>query len=384
MNKYKYRVVESIEEFRSLEDSWNQLAGENFFHQWAWNFRWWENFKDRGRLAIVLIIEQQPSCGPQMNSEGPNEKLVGIAPWYLSESMTQGTIVQNLTAGETCSDYQGLIVDSQHLEPVVDTLSDLICDLGEKTIFSGVDLFQVEGHRQQDPVINSLMLAVEEKGGQSSSYELGGTWRTRLDTDWEQFQKSIRSSFRRKTRKAGKRFATPEFEFSTTRDADELEKEWPQFVKLHQKRRHFLGEPGCFADPMFESFLKSASLDLAKENKARLNSVLKNSVPIAMTLEFLPENEVWMYQSGVDVDYLNLEPGHLVFTGSMMQAIQDGCQYFDFLRGDEPYKSKWNAVRHSVLTTKFVPNRLISKCRFQWWNTKKHVKNWTKKVIGSK
>jgi len=384
MKTYRYRIVDDIKEFRSLRSSWDRLAEDNFFHQWSWMYRWWESFQHRGNLSIVLVEKTLSQCECPAGQLCCHTEVVGIAPWYLSDSLTQGKVVQNLTAGETCSDYQSLLAHPEHLEGVTDILSDLICDLGQKSLFSGIDLFQIEGHRQQDPIVNKLMLAVEEKGGQASSHQLGGTWRTKLEGDWESFQKSIRSSFRRKTRKAAKRLGDSDFQFSSTSTAEQLQEAWPEFVKLHQKRRQTLGEPGCFADHGFERFLKSASLDLAKENKARLNSVSYQGKPIAMTLEFLPPGEVWMYQSGADTDFMSLEPGHLVFTASMMQALGEQRQSFDFLRGDEPYKSRWNAQRHTILTTKLVPNRLISRCRFQLWNTKNQLKSWTKKVIGSK
>ena len=64
---------------------------------------------------------------------------------------------------------------------------------------------------------------------------------------------------------------------------------------------------------------------------------------IGAQLLLLGTDTVFMYQSGVDPNAMDLEPGHALVTGSLLYSIECGYKTYDFLRGDEPYKAFWGA-----------------------------------------
>ena len=56
---------------------------------------------------------------------------------------------------------------------------------------------------------------------------------------------------------------------------------------------------------------------------------------------------------------MKLEPGHLLFTAMVRRAIDRGDSYFDFLRGNEPYKEYWGAEPHAQNKLRMVAKKIV-------------------------
>lgn len=363
-------MITDIVEFQNSQSQWNSLVGDRLFHSWEWLFSWWETWQDRGQLAIVVILD-------------PQERWVGVAPLFKEREKARGCVLKTIGCGAACSDYVSIATRPGFERVVAQQIYDLT--LGKRSHFSAfadVDLFEVEGHSGTDHV----MLAIADLAKQDEMAmvvdEIGGTWRARLDFEsWEQFEKSLAKSFRRKTKKAVKRLTSEEFEGRVFWSDDDLEEFWPTFVDLHQRRRKFLGQEGCFADSKFENFLKQATLRLARSAKAQINMVFHKGKPLTTNLEFISADSVYMYQTGMDPDWLNLEPGHLTFAWAIRESIDRSFRWFDFLRGDEPYKARWNAERVSLYRTRIVPNRWKAQLRNRIWTTGRDCKRLAKSLL---
>ncbi|MFX9097154.1 GNAT family N-acetyltransferase, partial [Acinetobacter baumannii] len=55
----------------------------------------------------------------------------------------------------------------------------------------------------------------------------------------------------------------------------------------------------------------------------------------------------YFYQMGFNPEFGSISPGNLLLSFAIRTAIEDGSKEFDFLRGDEPYKRRWQA-QHSI------------------------------------
>ena len=159
-------------------------------------------------------------------------------------------------------------------------------------------------------------------------------------------------------------------------DLNEL---WGDFVDLHQARRESLGEPGCFADPNFEAFLLAATHELSQQNHAHLQVILYEGSPLASMLLLNSGTTNYMYQSGVDVSRMNLEPGYQVALAAIEASLEDGLRKFDFLRGDEPYKSRWDTTRIPLHRTRWIPRKLRSQVKHNLWLTGRTIKGYLNK-----
>ncbi len=366
----KIKFIETTEEFAACKEAWNELAGTRVFHRWEWMFSWWEAFQGLGQLAILVVTDE-------------SDRWLGVAPWYKSFSTSRGRVVQNLASGTACSDYVSLAIRPGYEDAVLDRMVEVMSgSSADSHPLNDVDLFEFDGHDGDDPLMVQLGQCLDRQLLHHESCEIGATWRAPLSDSWEAFEKRLHKSFRRKTKKASRRLQDSDFSTVIAVTPDAIRNTWQTFVDLHQMRRTSLGEPGCFADKRFESFLLNATLRLAEAGLAQINLVKFQGKPLTANLEFIAGDSVCMYQTGLDPTYLSLEPGHVNFTLAIQNSIERNFAWFDFLRGDEPYKSRWNAERVPLHRTSIVPRRWKSVVRHGIWAAGRNVKDWTKNVIG--
>ena len=345
-----FRLIQDLEQFAECRDEWNELCDSRLFHSWEWMYTWWKHYQKIGSLAIVVVHDH-------------TGRWVGIAPWFKTRSASRGRVIRNLGTGAACSDYVGVAVRPGFEDHVASTLLSTTLGDEQASIFADVDLFEFEGHLIDEPIIQRIVQQVTPEMGRVRSEAFSGSWPTTLSKDWTEFDLQLPKSFRRKTKKASKRLQSSEFHAEAVRELDSLETAWDTFVDLHQRRREFLGQPGCFADPQFTEFLKEATFRLAETGRSQINMIYYKDQPLTCDLEFTNDDTVYMYQTGLDPNQLKLEPGYLTFTFAIQQSIERQFDCYDFLRGDEPYKSRWTSDRIELYRTQIVPNRLSSRVR---------------------
>jgi CelD/BcsL family acetyltransferase involved in cellulose biosynthesis len=61
----------------------------------------------------------------------------------------------------------------------------------------------------------------------------------------------------------------------------------------------------------------------------------------------------FFYQCGFDPEHKALSPGTLLVATAIRHSIDEGCTRFDFLRGDEAYKRRWNP-QHAFRNMRYI------------------------------
>jgi hypothetical protein len=302
-----------------------------------------------------------------------NGRWCGVAPFFVS-----GGALRLLGSGCACTDYAGpfsLLEPELHekfLELVSDYLATSIRSGGE---LAHVDCIEFEGCSKLDSSANYLGELLSAYGFADHETETEGTWKVRIPESFEQLNATFSKSMRRKTKAAKKRLAAEDTTviFATQ---ESFETHWSQFEMLHQMRRNFLGQPGCFADPQFADFLKSATGELFDSGMAELLFIYKNDRPISSVLLLKSDDTCMMYQSGLDPSYSSVEPGYQTNLAAIEYAIGEGFRYFDFLRGDEPYKARWSTTREPIVRRKYVPPKLKSQLWHGTWVIGRSIKHY--------
>ncbi len=356
------QLFDNFEELKRQREQWDHVAGAFPFHRWAWLGTWFEHLSGPGTPAVLVAIE--------------DGQWTGIAPFWIDDSLSMNRKLRFWGDGKACSDYSSLITNPEKMKPftlaVVDWLNNETSAGGK---LEHIDLIELDGMAVNDQSNDLLTEAFKASGFATHMTELEGCWVTNLPSSWEELNASLSKSMRRKTKKAIKRITCDSCTITSTKDND-LESLWPAFVDLHQKRREMLGDEGCFADPAFDSFLKNASLQLIQEGRAELVVICCDEQPLASMLLFNDGCTSYMYQSGADQTRMKLEPGYQIAIVAILKAIEAGCQHFDFMRGDEPYKSRWKTERVPMMNIRFVPRNLRSRIKHNVWLTGKTIKNY--------
>ena len=365
------KIITTIDELHQSRDQWNALAGHHPFMNWEWMTSWWETFGNNRELRVLVGI-------------GSDGRWKAMAPFFMEKKSLGSNQLQLISSGKACADYSGLLAKAESGEWFAQQVARWLNNEHPHLICSDhFDLVDLEGLYSSCDLTQLFCAELVAKGFSGHSTSLENCWEAKLCPTWQEFNGQLSKSFRRKTKKAVQRLDNPTTKVVVIQSNDGFEKCWSDFVKLHQSRREMLGQPGCFAEVEFENFLKKAVWRLLERNAAALLLVYVDNLPFAAGLLMTNETHAYMYQSGVDANRIKMEPGHVLNTAMIQFAIDSGKTHFDFLRGDEPYKARWNAIARPLVRMRFVPDEFVAKLRHKIWLTARSIKQWASGAVNA-
>ena len=71
-------------------------------------------------------------------------------------------------------------------------------------------------------------------------------------------------------------------------------------------------------------------------------------------LNFDYDNKIWVYNSGLDRQFMELSPGWVLLGYLLQWANENKRAEFDFLRGDEDYKYKFGGLDRHVMRVRIT------------------------------
>lgn len=158
---------------------------------------------------------------------------------------------------------------------------------------------------------------------------------------WAGLSKKERHELRRKRRRFTELLGHPRF-LSGTADAVGL------FVEMH---RLAPGAKGKFMTKEREAFFR----DLSQLPEARVDLVAGgDGEPVAATFGFEDLDGYYLYNSAYDPARATASPGIVALTLLIEDAIAEGRNVFDFLKGEEAYKLRIGAVARPLFSVKGV------------------------------
>ncbi len=352
---------------------WNQLARGLPFRRWEWLEPWWTHYgpKPGGptpdkRLVLLAAWEEQT--------------LVAVAPWYLSRLWADGKCLRALGAGDACSEYTTILCEGGFEEHVGAALANWLTaaarDGGDN--FLEWDLLELSGVVAGDRTIGPLLDHLANLGHDIHPRPGLSCWRIELPTQWGDFVARLSKSHRKQVRRAARILSSDKIVLRRATTPDELRHGFDLLVDLHQRRWESLDNRGCFANPRFASFHRETSERLFRDGCVDLIWMELDGRPLAAEYQLLGSDVVYAYQSGIDPDRLDLEPGRLAITATIRTSIERGYRSYDFLRGDEPYKAHWRAQPRPMWEIRVVPPRAGARFRHGVSTATSSVKGWIK------
>ncbi len=358
------KLLANLEEVLNSRHAWNEVAGTRPMFRWEWLVNWLRHQVDETKPAVLVGVDA-------------NGEWIGVAPFCLEVSRLSRKL-RFLGSGKACTDYMGLITRSADEQKFAEAVADWLTDhLHPGGPLGAVDVLELEGFCPQNEHARYFYDLLAASGFNSHCVELEGCWRLELPESWEELNQGFSKSLRRKTKKAVQRLGQSETEIVST-DATPLSEIWSCFVQLHQQRRKVLNQPGCFSFVNFESFLHDATESLIGESRAELFLIRHSGRPLASFLLLNDGETGLMYQSGIDPEQISAEPGYQIAVLAMQASIRKGFRYFDFLRGDEPYKSRWLTKRVPLVRARFIPRNFSSQLKHGVWWTGHSIRQYLK------
>ena len=362
MENLKIRSVDCCSQINS--EDWNSVAGTSPFHRKEWIKAWCETL-GKDVEPLILIVEDQ-------------QKIVGIAPLYIESSVTKGTVVHFLGAGKACSDYASILVRPEYQTQVISTIANWLTSSTSEFSWSTMSL---EGISTEDP---TMEIFAQQLGRHMvvdrSPHE--NSWVIDLPETWDDYLMSLSKRCRRMMRQLDKEhIQSGRATFSIASTAAEVHHGLNVLIELHTARREELGCEGCFSDPEFIKLVKKSAHSFFHAGNLRLGTVYVDERPAAVALSFSHGDSIFAYQCGYDPEFSEMKPGWILNQFQLRYAIENGYRHFDFLRGDEAYKSRLGARPVELQRLRISNNTSIGTLRRFAWSAKTGLKplvaSWT-------
>lgn len=361
------------EELGPFEADWDRLADGVPFRRAAWQQAWW---------AAYGAADGQPAPAAQLCVlvvRDAADRIVGIAPWYVEQSLALGRALRFLGDGEVCSDFLGLLVEPGREADVAAALADWLHGAAPGAARGKCplawDLLRFDEINADEPAHRALLAALAHRGATVFQHPGVQCWRRPLAESREalfaEFSKGHRKQLNRLLRRY---FEAGRARVRRAESLEEHERAFARLVALHQLRWERAGEGGCFASPRFLAFHAAMAAQWHAAGLARLYWLELDGEPIAVDYYLLGRPVAYAYQGGLDPDRLDDEPGRLLMLGVLDDLRADGFTAVDFLRGDEPYKAHWRAEPRRMQRVRVVANRPLAQWRYRAWLTGKSLK----------
>jgi CelD/BcsL family acetyltransferase involved in cellulose biosynthesis len=195
------------------------------------------------------------------------------------------------------------------------------------------------------PNADRLCEALARRGHVARREPLWGCPRLELPGSWEAYLATLSPSRRQTVRRKERSLSRRHRVTLTDYDEDTFETGWRHLVRLHEER---WSNAGAFRDPLAVNLQEGFARANAAHGRLWLTTLDLDGVPAAAWYGFASGDTVYFYQSGRDPKWEGESVG-LVMMGSMIRrAIERGYRWFDFLRGEDSYKTHWTGTQRKT------------------------------------
>ena len=336
------RLIRDLPQLLTVEDAWRALAAHPLMSP-DWLLTWWEYYgsRDNTELCVPTILDEQ-------------HQLIGLAPWYLQRHPVLGNTIRALGDGAACTDHLGLICRTGRMRDVTKAIAMW---LSSDTVAATARLLHLDHVDVDDAAVELLAHRCHEQGAWIERRPAVSTWQVELPTTWDEYLACLSKNHRKRCRRWGRQyFESGQVQLHTAESPADLAEGMALLRQLHSSRRQQLGDSGAFGCETFYAFHSSVMSKMLKAKSLRLAWLSAGNRPIAIEYQFVSDDAVWAYQSGMDPGFADISPGNLSVMASIRWAIEHGKRHFDFMRGDEPYKASWGAAPNPTHHVRIRPD----------------------------
>jgi len=318
--------------FEELKSDWNDLLSRapinNIFYTWEWHSTWWDAYQP-GELWVITARD--------------NGQLVGIAPLFIVD--TENGRYVRIVGCVDVTDYLDFIVDADYVDAVYEAFADYFADNRDK--FDVLDFCNIP---QESITLKLLPDLLKDRGLGTTVEQQEVCPVIELPQEWGGYlgllDKKQRHEVRRKMRRI--HGATSEVDWYIVNGKHNLDDEIACFMHLmaasDPEKAEFL------KNPRNVEFFKRIVPLLHKAGWLQLNFLTVGEERVAAYINFVYDNRVLVYNSGLDFEqYGQLSPGIVLLAYNIQHAIEQGYTTYDFLRGDETYKYRMGGQDTAVM-----------------------------------
>jgi CelD/BcsL family acetyltransferase involved in cellulose biosynthesis len=352
----KVKEINTYDDFLALKDEWTNLlekCNHTVFSTWEWLSIWWKHFGKNKKLLILLAED--------------HEKPVGIAPLMYYVDKTFGLRTRKIQLiGTPQSDYNEFILAKKEEECIKAFIDYILDSFPER--WDCIELRDIPENSRTLAILKNtadkLRIASIKVIHTCPYLPLPKSSETLL----QNLSKNFRYNIKRYMKKMVKDYKKVEFtsyeKFSTIEEAVGV------LFELHQKRWSERKEPGAFRNKIIRKFhLEIANL-FSRLNWLNLDFIMADDKAVACLYGFKYRSKLYYYLSGFNPIFTKYSPGNLLIFHILQKCIENGLSEFDFLRGEEEYKTCWTSLSRKNFDIVLVKKGLYPLIRD--WVTRKY------------
>ncbi|MFV2069439.1 MAG: GNAT family N-acetyltransferase [Pirellulales bacterium] len=369
--------IGNFQQWQALAPQWEALTPRHPLLTPAWLEPWWRHY---GPTTSDSSARQELYLLAVRDDDG---RLAGVAPWYVERSRCRGAIVRFLGAGEVCSDDLTLPCRPGLESKVARAVADWMLPQPNGSARSPRptedrwNLLALSGIDRQDPTMTHFFDACRQRGAIVHRRQTHNCWTIDLPDCWEAYVSGLSKSHRKRVRRLDRvYFQSGRVRRQEANDGASLDRGFSILVNLHSKRWQIRDQPGVFAATRFAAFHQDVARAMLDHGWLRLSWLELEGRPIAAEYQFARDRGVYAYQSGMDPEMADHQPGNLSMMATVHHSIERGERSIDLMRGDEPYKAHWRARPRPSVELRILPPQPTNHLRQQIWLARESGKQW--------
>ncbi len=332
-----FELIQNQDRLAELADEWNALLSRSAirvpFLRHEYLLAWWTQ---RGGGEWPLDSELFTLLW-----RADDGSLRGIAPLFRH----QGTLM--LLGSLEISDYLDFITAPDDLPEFLHALLDY---LSTRSDWQALDCYNL---LEDSPSRALLSAEAAARHWEIHEERLQPAPRVLLADSWDAYlaglKKKQRHEIRRKLRRVEEN--AQQVHWYIVQEEDNLDAEIDAFLEL------------MAYDPAKEAFLSKVMRSQMRQtihtafqaNWLQLAFLEINGQKAAAYLNLDFDNQIWVYNSGLNFEYQAFSPGWVLLSYLIQWAIEHGRTAFDFMRGDEDYKYRFGGQDRFVWRTRLTP-----------------------------
>jgi CelD/BcsL family acetyltransferase involved in cellulose biosynthesis len=300
-----------LSDFENLYQPWQQIYEKSrhklLFSSPGWSRLWWDHFGAGSRLYLASIVD--------------NGETIGIAPLRID-----GSTLKFIGSDNVC-DFLDFVIAEGREQVFFETLLDHLKG-------NGLASLELSTLLPDSATLQYLPAISQKKGLSLSSAQIDVTVDMVLPQDIPAYLNSLSGKQRHEILRKERRL-NEEGDINYYISQDAAAEKIDVFLRFFRESRE---DKNRFLTDDVEAYFRALVALAEKEGMLRLGTLELNSVPVAVTLCFAYQNDIYLYNSGYNPDYRWLSVGVLSKYLCIRKCIESGIRRFDFLKGNEKYK----------------------------------------------
>lgn len=320
--------IATLEEFAQSRTRWNELVGRmespSIFSTWEWHYTWWEHFGSGLELMILFVYQ-----GAELTAILP---LFGYTAVFKNGWLT-GKVLAYCSSNDLYPDQVDVVCAKSDARRSLDSISAFL-DKGQ----GQWDVLQLP-LVASDSALATWARDNDRFGHDTAQVSIAPFLRLQgnFDDYLAGFDAKQRYNLRSRRKKLAEQHGMRFEPCSLGEEAKCLE----ILFALHERRAQRKDIVSSFDHARVSPFHRALAERIAPLGWLSLRIIRNDDCVIAASYNFEFAGCAFSYQKGLDPDWEKFGPGAVMVYELINEAFEKGLHEYNFLQGDERYKSQW-------------------------------------------